>query len=53
MLTTHDMDEADRLCDRIAVLDRGRAIALDSPANLKFGARLVRGSVYASDKRGR
>jgi ABC-2 type transport system ATP-binding protein len=37
VLTTHDMDEADRLCDRIAVLDHGRAIALDSPANLKFG----------------
>ena len=37
VLTTHDMDEADRLCDRIAVLDRGRAIALDTPANLKFG----------------
>src|SRR5207248_4836414 len=29
VLTTHDMDEADRLCDRLAVLDRGRVIALD------------------------
>jgi ABC-2 type transport system ATP-binding protein len=37
VLTTHDMDEADRLCDRIAVLDRGRVIALDTPTNLKFG----------------
>jgi ABC-2 type transport system ATP-binding protein len=37
VLTTHDMDEADRLCDRLLVLDRGRAIALDSPANLKHG----------------
>jgi ABC-2 type transport system ATP-binding protein len=37
VLTTHDMDEADRLCDRVAVLDRGRVIALDTPANLKFG----------------
>lgn len=35
VLTTHDMDEADRLCDRIAVLDRGRLIALDSPGRLK------------------
>jgi ABC-2 type transport system ATP-binding protein len=35
VLTTHDMDEADRLCDRLAVLDRGRIIALDSPAELK------------------
>lgn len=34
MLVTHAMDEAERLCDRIAVLDRGRRIALDSPAGL-------------------
>ena len=37
VLTTHDMDEADRLCDRLAVLDRGAVIALDTPANLKHG----------------
>ncbi len=37
VLTTHDMDEADRLCDRLMVLDRGRAIAIDTPANLKHG----------------
>jgi ABC-2 type transport system ATP-binding protein len=35
LLTTHDMDEADRLCDRIAILDNGRIIALDTPAGLK------------------
>src|SRR5262249_61385492 len=35
VLTTHDMDEADRLCDRIAVLHQGRIIAEDSPAGLK------------------
>lgn len=34
-LTTHDMDEADRLCDRIAVIDEGKIVALDTPANLK------------------
>lgn len=34
-LTTHDMDEADRLCDRIAVIDKGRIVALDTPAALK------------------
>jgi len=39
LLTTHDMDEADRLCDRIAILDRGRVVALDTPAGLKAGAR--------------
>ncbi len=35
VLTTHDMDEADRLCDRVAVLDRGQLIALDTPRGLK------------------
>ena len=34
-LTTHDMDEADRLCDRIAVIDNGKIVALDTPEGLK------------------
>ncbi len=38
LLTTHDMAEADRLCDRIAILDRGRVVALDTPEGLKAGA---------------
>ena len=38
-LTTHNMFEADELCDRIAVISRGRIVALDTPAGLK---RLVR-----------
>jgi ABC-2 type transport system ATP-binding protein len=38
VLTTHDMDEADRLCDRVAVLDHGRVIALDTPSALKAGS---------------
>jgi ABC-2 type transport system ATP-binding protein len=40
-LTTHDMDEADRLCDRIAVIDNGKIVALDTPEGLKrqIGAR--------------
>jgi ABC-2 type transport system ATP-binding protein len=33
-LTTHFMEEAERLCDRVAIMNRGRIIALDSPANL-------------------
>jgi len=33
-LTTHFMDEAESLCDRVAILDHGRVIALDTPANL-------------------
>ncbi|MEW6227581.1 MAG: ABC transporter ATP-binding protein, partial [Bacillota bacterium] len=35
ILTTHDMQEADRLCDRIAIIDQGRFVALDTPAGLK------------------
>jgi ABC-2 type transport system ATP-binding protein len=35
VLTTHYMEEADRLCDRLAIIDRGRLLALDSPAALK------------------
>ncbi|HET9179794.1 MAG TPA: ATP-binding cassette domain-containing protein [Terriglobia bacterium] len=35
LLTTHYMDEADRLCDRIAIVDHGRLMALDSPMKLK------------------
>src|SRR3954469_976545 len=35
MLTTHDMIEADRLCDRIAIMDHGRVIALDTPRGLR------------------
>ncbi len=34
-LTTHYMDEAESLCDRIAIVDRGKIIALDTPAGLK------------------
>jgi ABC-2 type transport system ATP-binding protein len=33
-LTTHFMEEAERLCDRVAILDHGRIIALDTPPNL-------------------
>lgn len=35
LLTTHYMDEADKLCDRIAIVDHGRLAALDSPTRLK------------------
>ena len=34
VLTTHYMDEAERLCDRIAIVDRGRVVALGTPAEL-------------------
>ncbi len=35
LLCSHDMDEAERLCDRIAILDRGRVIAIDTAQGLK------------------
>jgi ABC-2 type transport system ATP-binding protein len=35
ILTTHDMVEADRLCDRIAIVDHGKVIALDTPRALR------------------
>ncbi len=34
VLTTHFMDEAERLCDRVAIVDHGRIVALDAPATL-------------------
>jgi ABC-2 type transport system ATP-binding protein len=34
LMTTHFMEEAERLCDRVAILDHGRIVALDSPAAL-------------------
>jgi ABC-2 type transport system ATP-binding protein len=36
LVTTHYMDEADRLCDRIAIVDRGKLVALDTPRALKL-----------------
>ena len=37
VLTTHYMDEAETLCDRVAIMDRGRILELDSPAALVRG----------------
>ncbi len=35
ILTTHNMDEADRLADRVAIIDHGKLLLLDTPQNLK------------------
>jgi ABC-2 type transport system ATP-binding protein len=35
LLTTHYMEEADQLCERLAIIDHGKVLALDTPANLK------------------
>jgi ABC-2 type transport system ATP-binding protein len=37
LLTTHYMEEADRLCRRVAIMDHGKILALDTPAGLKQG----------------
>ncbi|MEA2497959.1 MAG: type transport system ATP-binding protein [Actinomycetota bacterium] len=37
LLTTHYMEEADQLCDRLAIMDHGRLLALDTPTELKRG----------------
>jgi ABC-2 type transport system ATP-binding protein len=35
LLTTHYMEEADQLCDRVAIMDHGKILALDTPENLR------------------
>ncbi len=52
VFTTHNLEEADYLCDRIAVIDEGRILALDTVANLKrlySGKRTVDLTVGAAD----
>src|SRR5580658_1051497 len=39
VLVTHFMEEAERLCDRVALIDQGRIVALDTPANLTVRAQ--------------
>jgi ABC-2 type transport system ATP-binding protein len=43
LLTTHYMEEADQLCDRVAIMDHGKVLALDTPARLKasLGAQTI------------
>ncbi len=49
ILTTHYMDEADRLCGKVAIIDKGKIIALDTPEKLKeaIGADVV--TIASSD----
>ncbi|MBN1136487.1 MAG: ABC transporter ATP-binding protein [Anaerolineae bacterium] len=50
-LTTHDMLEADKLCQRVAFIDQGKVVALDTPHALKqqYGQRLIRAEVRGAD----
>jgi len=53
VLTTHYMDEAEELCDRVAIMDHGRVLAVDSPAALVRGLHAdVRISVLRRSFRG-
>ncbi len=52
IITTHYMDEADSLCDRVAIIDHGKVAALDTPQNLKkkIGGDVVRLKVSGKPK---
>jgi len=51
-LTTHDMWEADKLCDRVAFMDQGKLAALDTPRQLKqqYGKRSLVAEVASGEK---
>ncbi len=48
-LTTHFMEEAERLCDRVAILDHGKLVALDTPSNLIAGLEAGERVVFSMD----
>lgn len=47
-LSTHYMEEAENLCDRVAILDRGALVALDTPANLIRGLEISERVIFRS-----
>ena len=49
LLTTHFMEEAERLCDRVAILDHGRIVALDTPAALIHGLEAEERVIFSLD----
>src|SRR5262245_19303291 len=51
-LTTHLMEEAERLCDRVAIIERGRLITMGAPADLVRQHCPERGVVFSSDREG-
>jgi len=48
-LTTHHIDEAERLCDRVAIIDHGRIIALDTPRRLMASAEVEHKVTFVVD----
>ena len=53
LYTTHYMEEAERLCHRVGIIDRGKLIALDTPRNLiaRLGGGIIQVGVAAVDER--
>jgi ABC-2 type transport system ATP-binding protein len=51
IITTHYMEEADRLCSRLAIIDHGKVVALDTPSNLKkiIGGEVVKMKIIKPD----
>ena len=47
-MTTHYIEEAERLCDRVAIVDHGKVIALGTPRELKHAPATKRASKSAS-----
>ncbi|MGA8490926.1 MAG: ABC transporter ATP-binding protein [Terriglobales bacterium] len=50
LLTTHYIEEAERLCDRVAIIDQGRIIAMDTPGKLQQQSRTASTIVVTCDK---
>jgi ABC-2 type transport system ATP-binding protein len=50
-LTTHFMEEAERLCDRVAIIDNGKIVALDTPSNLIASLKTENRIVFTVDGR--
>ncbi|MBN2072903.1 MAG: ATP-binding cassette domain-containing protein [Actinobacteria bacterium] len=48
-LTTHNMEEANQLCERIAIINRGKIAAIDTPENLKLTIRELQSVLVAFD----
>ncbi|HMG67600.1 MAG TPA: AAA family ATPase, partial [Chitinophagaceae bacterium] len=52
LLTTHSMEEAEAVCDRIAIIDHGRLIAIDTPGSL-VESNKTNPEVIAASRRGK
>lgn len=50
LLTTHYIEEAERLCDRVAIIDQGRIIAMDTPRNLQQQSKVASSIVVTCNK---